>query len=58
MLTLLKNANLILESEIRFGYLIVENAIIKEIGFGTNYPDAAYDKVVDLAGQYLAPGFV
>lgn len=58
MLILLKNANLILESEIRFGYLIVEDGAIKEVGFGSHYPDAVYDRIFDLAGQYLAPGFV
>ena len=58
MRILLKNAKLILESEIRDGYVIVENKTIAQVGFDSDFPEMEYDRVIDLQGQYLSPGFV
>lgn len=58
MLTLIYNANLILEDAIRHGFVVVENEKIRQVGFDDQYPQLPYDRKVDLQGKYLAPGFV
>ena len=58
MLTLLFRANLVLPDRIRRGYVIVEDAHIRQVGLGDGYPRLPYDRMIDVAGDYLAPGFV
>ena len=58
MLTLIYNANLILEDRVQHGFVVVEDEKIREVGFEDRYPQLSYDKKVDLQGKYLAPGFV
>lgn len=58
MLTLLYRANLVLPNRIRSGYVIVEDAHICQVGLGDGYPRLPYDRMIDVAGDYLAPGFV
>ncbi len=55
MRTLFFNARLIMESEIRSGWLLAEDGRIAEIGSDA-YPAA--DVIVDCDGDYLSPGFV
>lgn len=58
MLTLLYHANLVLEDSIRYGYVAVEDGKIREVGFGEPDLTRGYDKMVDVQGEYLSPGFV
>lgn len=57
MRTLIHNANLVLTDCVRYGYLVVEDGKIAELGFGRPV-DVAADKSIDIGGKYLAPGFV
>ena len=57
MRDLIHNANLVLTDCIRYGYLVVEAVKIAKVGFGRP-ADIAADKVIDIGGKYLAPGFV
>lgn len=58
MLILLYNANLILPEAVWEGYLIVQDNKIHTVGHGQDYPKLAYDRMIDVRGKYLAPGFV
>lgn len=56
MRTLLYNGKLILPDRVLSGSIAVENGKIVQIGDGS--PDGQFDRRVDLAGNYLSPGFV
>lgn len=58
MLTLIYNANVILEDAVRQGYVVVEDEKIRHVGFDGADSQLSYDKKIDLQGKYLAPGFV
>lgn len=56
MRTLLYGGKLILPDRVLSGFIAVENGKIVQIGDGS--PDGQFDRKVDLAGNYLSPGFV
>lgn len=58
MLTLLYHANIICKNKMQYGFVIVENTKIQQVGAGDLWPDMPYDRKIDLSGKYLAPGFV
>lgn len=58
MLTLIYNARLILETGIQYGYAVIQNDKILKVGKAEPDWSIAYDKTVDLQGDYLSPGFV
>ncbi len=58
MLTLIHNANLVLENCVQYGYAVVQNEKILEVGTGIPNQAIGYDKIVDMQGDYLSPGFV
>lgn len=58
MLTLIDNANVILEDCVCHGYVVVEGEKIHSVGPNAQYPQLPYDQRIDLQGKYLAPGFV
>ena len=58
MYTLLYNARLVLPKSIEYGFVVVYDSKIFQVGFGKEYPALPYSRCIDLAGQYLAPGFV
>lgn len=58
MLTLFCHANLVLRDRIQYGFAIVEDAHILQIGAGDGWPALPYSRTLDLGGRYLSPGFV
>lgn len=58
MLTLIHNANLVLENCVQYGYVVIRDEKILEVGNGIPNQAIAYDKIVDIQGEYLSPGFV
>jgi len=58
MYTLLFNARLVLPKSIEYGYVVVYDSKILQVGFDKEYPTLPYSRCIDLTGQYLAPGFV
>lgn len=58
MLTLLYHANLVLEDSIRYGYVVVEDGTIREVGCGEPDQGRSFDETVDIQGNHLSPGFV
>ena len=53
--TLLRNANVVLPSEIRVGSVLIEDGIILDIDAGSN---VQADRVVDCTGLHLMPGVI
>lgn len=58
MQTLIYNANLILQQEILFGYLVIKDGKIASVQKGYPEETIAADEVIDAKKQYVSPGFV
>lgn len=56
--TLLANATIVNEGIIFEGYILLENAIIKDVGRGVYSGIEKIDAVVDLSGKYVLPGII
>ena len=58
MRTLYQNAKLVLPSGIQTGCLLCEGETILEVSPQAQLPNDAAEHVVDVQGEYLAPGFI
>ncbi len=60
MKTLLKNAHIIcpVQNFDALGYVGIDEGHIQASGLGNAKSEADYDKIIDCAGQYVAPGLV
>ncbi|MFV0504751.1 MAG: N-acetylglucosamine-6-phosphate deacetylase [Lachnospirales bacterium] len=58
MTTIIYNANVVLQYEIAYGYLIIESDKICEIGKGYLPQDKKSNNMINARGKYLSPGFV
>lgn len=56
MKTLFKNGKVITKNSVYEGYLGIEDS--KIIYFNKKEPTEKYDKVIDVEGKYIAPGFI
>ena len=59
MKALLFNANIVLETRVVHGFVIVSDGVIEQIGTGNDYPkNEAFDYRYDCQSLFLSPGFV
>ncbi|MFA6693670.1 MAG: amidohydrolase family protein, partial [Bacillota bacterium] len=52
-MTVFKNCNIVFPEKIAFGYVIIEDGLITEVGLG----DSPYEGI-DFNGDYLVPGYI